>query len=180
MTVKDNKLPLINEKIPGDKVQLITFEGENVGVVSKRDAIKQAEVAGLDLVLISMQGGEGAPVAKIMDLHKAMYAKKKKATEAKKKQKVIKIKELKIRPKIGEHDFQTKINQAIQFLRDGMRLKLTLVFRGREAVNRTEVGTKLFQKFEAALTEAGLSDNIASESDMKAGQLWSKMYFLKQ
>lgn len=176
---KENKLPLINEKIPGDKVQLIASSGENVGIVSKREAVKQAEAEGLDLVLIASDGGQGVPVAKIMDLGKAVYAKKKKTVEAKKKQKVIKVKELKIRPKIGDHDFQTKVNQALQFLEEGKRVKFTLVFRGREVVNRTELGTKLFQKFEDALAQAELLDKMVIEQDAKTNQLWSKLYYTK-
>lgn len=171
-------LPLINERIRADKIQVITHEGVNIGVVSRYEALKKAEEAGLDLVLISEKGGEGVPVAKVMDFGKAMYAKKKKDTEAKKKQKVIKVKEIKIRPKISEHDFQTKINQAIQFLEDGMRVKITLVFKGREASGQTEVGPKVFEKINSSIEESGLK-NIVSEQDSKSSQFWSKVYYLK-
>ncbi len=178
MTLKE-KLPIINEKIPGDRFQLIAQDGVNVGIVLKKDALRQAEQTGLDLVMIASQGPDGVPVVKIMDLGKAIYAKKKKAVEAKKKQKIIKVKELKIRPKIGEHDFRTKINQAVQFLNEGKRLRLTLVFRGREVINRNEAAAKLFQKFEQSLEQAELLDKIAMEQDAKTSQFWSKLYYIK-
>lgn len=179
MTNKDNKnLPLINERIPGSKVQLISSSGENVGVISKFDAIRQAQLEGLDVVLIAERGSEGFPVAKIMDFGKAIYAKKKKAAEAKKKQKVIKVKEVKIRPSIGEHDLNTKIKQSLDFLKEGMRIKLTLVFRGREGATKNEVAPILFQKFEKLIAESGL-ENLVSEGEAKTGLFWSKIYYLK-
>lgn len=173
-----SNLPLVNERIPGPKVQLINSGGENVGVVAKFTAINMAEEEGLDLVLLADKGQSGFPVAKIMDFGKAIYAKKKKAGEAKKKQKVIKVKEIKIRPKIGEHDLNTKVKQAVQFLKDGLRIKFTLVFRGREVVTKNEVGQALFDKLESMVRELGV-ENLVSEADSKAGQFWSKIYYLK-
>ena len=99
---KDNS-PLVNEKIRADRIQLITHDGQNLGLVSRGEALRAAEVAGLDLVVITEEGPDGYPIAKVMDFGKALYAKKKKQTEAKKHQKVIQVKEVKIRPKIGEH-----------------------------------------------------------------------------
>ncbi|OGB84595.1 translation initiation factor IF-3 [candidate division TM6 bacterium RIFCSPHIGHO2_12_FULL_32_22] len=173
-----SKLPLVNERIPGLKVQLISHEGANVGPTPKNVAIKMAEDVGLDLVLISDQGSEGLPVAKIMDLGKAIYAKKKKASESKKKQKVIKVKEIKIRPKIGEHDLNTKIKQAAQFLEEGKKIKFTLIFKGREVTVRNEVGPMLFEKFENRIKNSGFN-NLLSEGESRMGQFWSKIYFLK-
>jgi translation initiation factor IF-3 len=173
-----SKLPLVNEKIPGPKINLIDHEGKNVGLISKFDAIKMAEDVGLDLVLIADKGKDDFPVAKIMDLGKVIYAKKKKAAESKKKQKLVKVKEIKIRPKIGEHDLNTKIKHSAEFLDEGKRIKLTLMFRGREMTTRNEVGPMLFKKFEDRIKELGVS-NLISEGESRAGQFWSKIYFLK-
>ena len=172
------QLPLTNERIPGSKVQVINSSGENLGVISKFDAIRIASEEGLELVLIADNGGQGVPVAKIVDLGKAVYAKKKKAAEAKKKQKLVKVKELKIRPKIGEHDLGTKIKQAVQFLNEGKRIKVTLMFRGREMAIRNEVGPDFFAKLENKLKDLG-ADNLVSEGESKLGQAWSRIYFLK-
>src|ERR1700744_3143797 len=140
MSKPEKNTQLINENIRVSRLQLITHDGQNVGVVSREEALRLAHVAGLDLVLIAEAGAEGVAVAKIMDFGKAIYAKKKKQAEAKKHQKVIQVKELKLRPKIGEHDFITKMNQAIQFLKEGKHLKITLQFRGREITTSEERG----------------------------------------
>lgn len=176
-TVNSN-LPPINERIPGTKVQLINSTGENVGVVSKFDAIREAQLDGLDLVMLSDMGSEGVPVAKIMDLGKAVYAKKKKTAEAKKKQKVIKVKEVKIRPSIGEHDLLTKVKQSAAFLKEGMRIKFTLVYKGREMTLRNDSGPNLFTKFENLLAEAGV-EHLQAEGESRSGLFWSKIYYLK-
>ena len=168
----------INEQIRSTQVQVINHVGDNLGVIDKSEALALARNDGLDLVQISPDGKEGIPVAKIMDFGKEIYAKKKKMAESKKKQKVIKIKEIKLRPKIGAHDYQTKLNQGIQFLQKGMRLKVTLMFRGRENVNKAELGPALFEKVSTSFKENGL-DNVLQEQDSKAGQFWSRVYFLK-
>ena len=124
-------LPLANEKIRFEKMQLITASGENGGIVSRRDALNAAHDAQLDLVIIAEHGGDGYPVAKIMDLGKMLYERKKQQTDARKRQHVVQVKEIKLRPKIAEHDFQTKMNQAIRFLQEGKHVKVSLVFRGR-------------------------------------------------
>ena len=97
------------------------------------------------------------PVAKIMDFGKALYAKRKQQAEAKKSQKIIQVKEIKMRPKIGEHDYQTKMNQAIDFLKDGKHVKITLMFKGREAAMREERGEELFRKIDESFANAGLT-----------------------
>lgn len=169
----------INEKIKFPQVQIITHTGENIGVVSRIDALRMAEQAGLDLVLLTEQGSDGLPVAKIMDFGKVLYEKKKKQAEAKKHQKVIQIKEIKIRPKIGEHDYQTKIKQGIQFLQEGKRVKITLCFRGRENVLKDERGSELFKKIEHTFEQHDLLKNLLQEKDTKIGQFWSRIYYLK-
>ncbi|HVX00796.1 MAG TPA: translation initiation factor IF-3, partial [Candidatus Babeliaceae bacterium] len=111
---------------------------------------------------------------------KIAYTKKKQLADAKKKQHVIQVKELKIRPKIGEHDFLTKMNQGIQFLEDGKRLKITLMFKGREMAMREERGTELFDKIQHMLDQAGIAKNIVQEKDLKTPQAWSRIYYLKK
>src|SRR5690606_6038840 len=91
--------PLINQQIRAENVQLITQDGENIGTISRAQALRMAEEAGLDLVLISQSGKDDTPVVKIMDFGKVLYEKKKKTIEAKKHQKVIQIKEVKMSPK---------------------------------------------------------------------------------
>ena len=174
MKDKKEQLPLTNEQIQAKKLQLITNEGENVGIVSRDEALRMAATAGLDLVLLAEHGKEGVPVAKIMNIGKVLYEKKKK----KKQQKTIQIKEIKMRPKIGEHDFFTKIKQAGQFLADNKRVKITLSFRGREVLTKDERGSEFFQKINKSFEDLGLK-NIAYEKDVNIGQFWSRIYYLK-
>jgi translation initiation factor IF-3 len=177
---KKEALPLINEKIRADRVQLITHEGENIGVVPIVRALQLARDAGLDLAVISDQGKEGVPIAKIMDFGKALYEKKKQQAEAKKHQKVIQVKEVKIRPKIGEHDYMIKLKQAMQFLIDGKRVKVSVFFgKGREAAVKDKRGRELFDKIHKTLEENGLTKNLVEEEDANIGQIWSRVYYLK-
>lgn len=169
----------MNEKIRAPRLQVISEEGQNLGVVARHEALKLAEMAGLDLVIIADEGREGAPVAKVMDFGKSLYEKKKKQTEAKKHQKVIQIKEIKISPKIGEHDFQTKMRQAMEFLKEGKRVKVTLFFKGRENATKFERGAELFDKINAAFEAQDLLKNLIQEPDVKMGSLWSRIYFSK-
>ncbi len=175
----ESNLPLVNERIRFDRLQVISHDGKNLGILSRDQALKMAQATGLDLVLIADMGGEGAPVAKIQDFGKVLYEKKKQQNDAKKNQKVIQIKEIKMRPKISEHDYQTKINQGIEFLKDGKHLKVTLMFRGREATSLEGRGTEMFDKMNKSFEAAGLS-KIAQEKDSKTGQFWSRIYYLKK
>lgn len=169
----------INDNIREREMQLITHEGENIGVVSRARALQIAQDANLDLVLLTSSGKDGIPVAKIMDYGKSLYEKKKKQAESKKHQKVIQIKEIKMRPKIGEHDYQTKMKRAIQFLNAGKRVKISLFFRGRENITREERGAQIFDKVNATLEEHDLLKKLVQESDTKMGQCWSRIYYLK-
>lgn len=175
----DAAISLINEKIRYDKMQLITHDGKNEGIVSRDAALRMAREAGLDLVIIAEQGKDGIPVAKIMDHGKALYAKKKQIADAKKKQHVIQVKELKIRPKIGEHDFQTKMNQAIDFLQEGKRVKFTLVFKGREVMMKDERGNEIFDKISKAFESSPVASSLMQEKDAVTDSLWSRVYYLK-
>lgn len=180
MTFNNSKkdLPPINENIRAPQMQLITQDGQNIGLVSRSQALSMARDVSLDLVILADQGKDGFPVVKIMDYGKVLYEKKKKQAEAKKHQKTIQVKEIKIRPKIGEHDYQTKVKQAIEFLKEGKRVKVTLFFRGRENVTKDVRGPELFQKIENSFQEHGFS-NLTHEHDSQMGQAWSRTYYLK-
>ncbi len=121
-------------------MQLINAEGTNLGVVPTAQALAMAEEAGLDLVEISPN--TEPPVCKILDLGKLKYATQKKAAEARKKQKIIEIKEIKMRPNIDTHDYDVKMKAIQRFFEEGDKVKVTLKFRGREMAH-LELGMKL-------------------------------------
>jgi translation initiation factor IF-3 len=124
----------VNEQINTHEVRLIDETGENVGVVSTKDAIQRAENAGLDLVEISP--GATPPVCKILDYGRFKYADQKKKAEARKKQKTIDIKEIKMRPNIDQHDYDVKMRSINRFIAEGDKVKVTMRFRGREMVHQ--------------------------------------------
>ena len=136
--IKDG--PRSNREIRIPKVQLINDEGVNLGVVPTDQALKMAEEAGLDLVEISPNSEP--PVCKILDLGKLKYANQKKAAEARKKQKIVEIKEIKMRPNIDTHDYDVKMKAMNRFFEEGDKVKVTLKFRGREMAHQ-ELGMKL-------------------------------------
>jgi translation initiation factor IF-3 len=142
--------PLSNEDISSPDVQLIDAEGENKGAVRTRDALAMAQELGLDLVIISPNSNP--PVAKILDLGRFKFAAQKKAAEARKKQKVIEVKEIQLRPNIDDHDYQTKMKAVHRFLDDGDRVKVTLRFRGREMAHQ-DIGMQLLVKVQTELAE---------------------------
>ncbi|WP_244616723.1 translation initiation factor IF-3 [Youhaiella tibetensis] len=135
--------PLSNEDISAPEVQLIGAEGENKGVIRTREAIAMAQEAGLDLVLIA--ANSSPPVAKFLDLGRFKYAAQKKAAEARKKQKVIEVKEIQLRPNIDTHDYDTKMKAVARFIEGGDRVKVTMRFRGREMAHQ-ELGMELLLK----------------------------------
>ncbi|MCM2343622.1 MAG: translation initiation factor IF-3 [Alphaproteobacteria bacterium] len=140
----------INDQIRARQVRLIAEDGEQVGVVSIQDALARAEEAGLDLVEISPNAEP--PVCKILDYGKYKYEQQKKAAEARKKQKVIEVKELKFRPSIDDHDYQVKIKAARRFLEDGDKVKITLRFRGREMAH-LDLGMKVMNRVREELSD---------------------------
>ena len=142
--------PQSNEDISSPDVQLIDGEGANRGVVRTRDAIAEAQEQGLELVIISPNSVP--PVAKILDLGRFKFAAQKKANEARKKQKVIEVKEIQLRPNIDTHDYETKMKAVHRFLDDGDRVKVTMRFRGREMAHQ-ELGMQLLVKVQAELEE---------------------------
>jgi translation initiation factor IF-3 len=135
--------PLANEDITSPDVQLIDAEGQNRGIVRTREALAEAQEAGLDLVLIA--ANSQPPVAKMLDLGRYKYAAQKKAAEARKKQKVIEVKEVQMRPNIDDHDYNTKMKAVQRFLEDGDRVKVTMRFRGREMAHQ-DLGMALLIK----------------------------------
>jgi translation initiation factor IF-3 len=135
--------PPSNEDITSPDVQLIDAEGENRGIVNTRAALAEAQEQGLDLVLISPNANP--PVAKMLDLGRFKYAAQKKAAEARKKQKVIEVKEVQLRPNVGTHDYETKMKAVERFIDEGDRVKITMRFRGREMAHQ-ELGMQLLLK----------------------------------
>ena len=144
--------PRVNDRIRAPEIRLIGADGENIGVVTPNRAMMLAEEAGLDLVEISPNATP--PVCKIMDFGKYKYEQAKKAHESKKHQKIIQLKEVKMRPGTDVHDYNFKLNNAKRFLGEGDKVKITVVFRGREMAH-TELGNALLNKVVADIQEAG-------------------------
>ncbi len=124
-------------------MRLIIENGDNVGVVSQQDALERAKNAGLDLVEVSP--GANPPVCKIMDYGKYKFQEQKKAAEARKKQKTVDIKEIKMRPAIDDHDYQVKLRAIKRFFDEGDKVKVTLRFKGREMAHQ-ELGMAILQR----------------------------------
>ena len=133
----------LNDEIIADEIRLISEKGEQLGIVSLEAALEQTLDSGLDLIEIAPNGRP--PVCKMVDYGKLKYEKKKKQQQSKKKQHVIKIKEIRLRPRIDDHDLMTKLNQGKKFLRDGAKLKVTLMFRGRE-LSRIDLGRDVMER----------------------------------
>jgi translation initiation factor IF-3 len=138
--------PRTNDEIRNAQIQLIDQNGTNHGTVETVVAIKLAIEAGMDLVEISPNNVP--PVCKIMDYGKFKYSAQKKAAEARKKQKVVEIKEIKLRPMIDEHDYEVKMRAMQRFFEEGDKVKITLRYRGREMAHQ-EIGTKLLDKIKS-------------------------------
>ena len=134
----------INEEIRCKEVRLVDDAGQQRGVMSPRDAVKIAAEKGLDLVEVAPNANP--PVCRVMDYGKYKYEQSKKEREAKKNQKTITVKEVKLRPNIEEHDFLTKAKNASKFLASGDKVKVTIMFRGRE-ITHPELGQELCQRF---------------------------------
>ena len=135
--------PRINEEIRVREVHLIEKDGTNKGTVQIADALAAAQEAGLDLVEISPNASP--PIVKILDYGKYKYQEQKKAAEARKKQKVVEVKELKYRPMIDDHDYDVKMRAMQRFFEEGDKVKVTLRFRGREMAHQ-ELGYKLLDR----------------------------------
>ena len=150
---------LINENIKAKQVRLIDANNENRGIVSIQEALAIAEEEGLDLIEISPQAVP--PVCKVLDFGKYRYEQQKRKNEAKKNQKIVEIKELKVRPGIEAYDYEVKVKQAKKFLEQGNKVKFTMRFKGRE-LSANDMGKQVLNQF---LDD--LSDISKVDSDMK-------------
>ncbi len=140
----------INEDIRISKIRLIDADGENKGVVNTSDAQREADELGLDLVEIVPNGKP--PVCRIMDYGKFRFDESKKASEARKKQKQVQVKEIKFRPGTDEGDYKIKLKKLTEFLENGDKTKITVRFRGREMAHRG-LGTELLKRIQTELEE---------------------------
>ena len=140
--------PRVNEEIRIPQVRLIDQDGEMQGVLTVREAMQRAYAVGLDLVEISPNADP--PVCKILDFGKFKYEQQKKKNEAKKKQKVIEIKEIKVRPNIDENDYQVKMRAMKSFIDDGDKVKVTLRFRGREMAHQ-DIGVRVLERIRSEM-----------------------------
>lgn len=150
--VKDKDLPRVNRQIISNQVRLILADGNNAGVVLTRDALQKAADAGLDLVEISPN--VNPPVCKIIDFGKYKYEMQKRKAEAKKKQKVIEVKEIKFTANIGDNDYEVKMRAAKKFLEHGDKVKFSLRFRGRE-MSYVDQGKEVLLRARADLESLG-------------------------
>lgn len=146
---------MINEQIRDKEVRLIDDEGNQLGILSSRDAQKLADEKKLDLVKIAPTAKP--PVCKIMDYGKFKFDQAKKEKEAKKKQKIVDVKELRLSPSIDTHDIQVKVKKAIEFLKDGDKVKVSIRFRGRE-IGHSKTGVVILENFANDIAEYGVVD----------------------
>ncbi|MBE6047656.1 MAG: translation initiation factor IF-3 [Clostridium sp.] len=145
-----NKNYIVNEDIREKEIRVIANDGNQLGIMSTKEALVKAEEADLDLVMISP--GAKPPVCKIMDLGKFIYEQSKKEKEAKKKQKVVNVKEVRVSLTIEEHDIDIKAKNARKFLLDGDKVKITVRFRGRE-MELGHLGLRILEKFSDKLED---------------------------
>lgn len=147
---------MINEQIRDKEVRLVGVDGEQIGIVSIREAQQLANEKNLDLVKIAPQAKP--PVCKIMDYGKYKFDAAKKEKEARKKQKTISVKEVRLSASIDKHDFETKIRNAQKFLKSGDKVKISVMFRGREMMH-TQKGIEILDQAMGLLEEVGIAEN---------------------
>ena len=148
----------INEEIRAKEVRVNTEDGEQLGIMSIRDALAEAQNRQLDLVEIAPNAKP--PVCRLMDYGKYRYEQQKRDKDARKKQKIVSVKEVKLRPKIEEHDFQVKLKNALKFLNDGDKVKITIMFRGRELMH-VNLGKKVLDRMADELKEIAIVEREA-------------------
>lgn len=141
-----------NELIHAREVRVIGAEGEQLGILQRNEAIAMAREIGCDLVEVSSNATP--PVCRIMDYGKFKYEQQKKKQDAKKRQAVVQVKEIKVRPKTDEHDYETKLKHIRSFLEDGDRCKVTVFFRGREIVHKDR-GIEILERIVKDLEDVG-------------------------
>ena len=157
--------PRINRDIRIREVMLIDADGQNKGVVQTFDAIKMAEDQGLDLVEVAPQAQP--PVCKIMDFGKFKFQEQKKAAEARKNQKIVEVKEIKLRPGIDDHDYGVKMRAMLSFFEEGNKVKVTLRYRGREMAHQ-DLGMKVLLRVKQ---ETAAVAKVESEPSMEGRQM---------
>jgi translation initiation factor IF-3 len=150
LTRQNRDLPTINERIRFPKIRVIDTDGGQLGIMTPRDALRMAEEKELDLVLVSDKADP--PVCRIMDYGKFKFEQEKKAREARKKQHTSDVKEVKMRYKIEEHDYNVRVNQAERFLKAGDKVKATITFRGRE-IQHVDLAESLLKRMANDLQE---------------------------
>jgi len=144
---------MINDDIKDAEIRLIDNDGTQLGIMSSRDALAMASGRNLDLVKIAPLAKP--PVCKIMDYGKHMFEQSKKEKDARRNQKIVTIKEIRLKPAIEEHDFNFKVKNASKFLKDGDKVKISVRFRGRE-MNYTTQGIQMLNKFAEIVSEFGI------------------------
>ena len=149
--------PRVNERIRETEIRLIGPEGENIGVSTPRHGMQLAEEAGLDLVEISPNAKP--PVCKVMDFGKFKYEQQKRDSEARKKQKIIEVKEIKFRPNTDTHDYDVKMRNVFKFLENGDKCKITMRFRGREMAHQN-LGRELLERVAEDVKNIGKVENM--------------------
>ncbi|MDP3803929.1 MAG: translation initiation factor IF-3 [Candidatus Omnitrophota bacterium] len=142
----------INNRIRVREVRAVGEEGEQLGVLATEDALKRAEEAGLDLVEVAPTAVP--PVCRIMDYSKYKYEQEKREKEARKKQKIVHIKEIRLGPKIGEHDYLFKLRNLEEFLKRGDKVKISMMFRGREMAH-VDLGRKILDRLSSDISQIG-------------------------
>jgi translation initiation factor IF-3 len=156
----------INDRIRVPEVRVIAEDGEQLGIMNTRDAVRVARDQGLDLVEVAPNAQP--PVCRIIDYGKFQYEAKKKANEAKKKQVIITVKEVKFRPGTDDHDYNFKMKHAREWLEDGDKVKATIFFRGREITHR-ELGAELLTRLERDLSDLG---EVEARPRMEGNQMF--------
>ena len=149
---RNRDLPQINERIRFPTIRVIATDGEQLGIMAPHEALQMAQERELDLVLLSDKADP--PVCRIMDYGKYKFEQEKKAREARKKQHTADVKEVKMRYKIDDHDYQVRVRQAMRFLKDGDKVKATVMFRGRE-IQHSDLADKLLKRMATDLAEVG-------------------------
>ena len=151
---KENQTPL-NEAIDLKEIRVVTADGEPLGIMSSKEALKIAYEKDLDLVMIAPQATP--PVCKIMDYGKFCFEKQKREKEAKKKQQTVELKEIQLSCRIDTHDFETKARHAVKFLESGNKVRVVMRFKGRE-MSHVSIGQEIMKKFEEACSAVGSVD----------------------
>jgi translation initiation factor IF-3 len=152
--------PRINDRIRVAEVRLVGAEGEQIGIIPVTEALRMAQDQDLDLVEVAPDARP--PVAKLMDYGKFKYESAQKAREARRNQVLTVIKEMKLRPKIDDHDYETKKGHVVRFLKAGDKVKVTIMFRGREQ-SRPELGFRLLQRLAADVSELGIIESAPKQ-----------------